>query len=583
MNIYTTWGIYTQAAYEYTYKVQNTFDIIYPHSVYLTTMFTFSLRAHMLYGIRVARARWRTSLIVVALCSILIFAYTHSTDEIPPAVLNSPPSYTLTRAEGVPLPIEGVLVPSQDADIASKSAGVISARPVAEGSRVSRGDVLAVVGQPTVAAQRATLVAQIESIDAERVLTEVQASGGAHLALIQSITAARAEDAVSEYQSAAVTQYSRATMDAIRALYLAATEAVKYLSDTTSIGNTTVNELRRQVARELGGDTRAAYLGEPIRTSTSGEGFIDRFNRLEQSGALHPEEILSLARTLSTTSDVLGRAYEAAEREAYARGSNASASEVAAYNAYRTNLASAQAALSSAHAQLTTALKAQTSSDVSQSGVAATALSQARTAAITQQQQVNITATTRATLVARLRELDTQLGEAVVRAPYNGIITSVVANVGQYVSPGTPLMHLEASGTTEVEILIPESYVAVVVPGTVVRYEGGATGTVQRTTSRLDAVTGGAYAYATYVSQASSSVPVTGTHVRGELMLVVSGGDAAEQVFFAPHAFVLFDVTGPVVRTLDRVVAVRIVRDTLTGMYITSDELTEGSVLLRSL
>jgi len=66
---------------------------------------------------------------------------------------------------------------------------------------------------------------------------------------------------------------------------------------------------------------------------------------------------------------------------------------------------------------------------------------------------------------AAASDADRRAAEAVLRAPYAGLVVAVNAQAGETVAPGMPLLELAGDGALEVEIQVPESWWALVVPG----------------------------------------------------------------------------------------------------------------------
>lgn len=69
---------------------------------------------------------------------------------------------------------------------------------------------------------------------------------------------------------------------------------------------------------------------------------------------------------------------------------------------------------------------------------------------------------------SRVREMERLLGETGLRAPYDGTVTEVLAEPGEFVGPGRPIVTLSGEGDTEVQIEVPESLLPELVPGAVV-------------------------------------------------------------------------------------------------------------------
>ncbi|MCB1055721.1 MAG: efflux RND transporter periplasmic adaptor subunit [Acidobacteria bacterium] len=60
---------------------------------------------------------------------------------------------------------------------------------------------------------------------------------------------------------------------------------------------------------------------------------------------------------------------------------------------------------------------------------------------------------------ARLRDAQRRLGDAVLRAPFAGIVSEVPVEAGEYVSAGKPVVVISGNGPVEVEIGVPEALV----------------------------------------------------------------------------------------------------------------------------
>lgn len=73
---------------------------------------------------------------------------------------------------------------------------------------------------------------------------------------------------------------------------------------------------------------------------------------------------------------------------------------------------------------------------------------------------------TRVTLSeAMVREAETMLGYAVVRAPFDGLIARKFVEAGDLASPGVPLLEIEGAGAFQVEAGIPDSLAGALQPG----------------------------------------------------------------------------------------------------------------------
>lgn len=61
---------------------------------------------------------------------------------------------------------------------------------------------------------------------------------------------------------------------------------------------------------------------------------------------------------------------------------------------------------------------------------------------------------------SRLREVERLQSETAIRAPYAGTVTEVLAEPGEFVGPGKPILTLSGDGDTEVQIEVPEALLA---------------------------------------------------------------------------------------------------------------------------
>ncbi len=77
---------------------------------------------------------------------------------------------------------------------------------------------------------------------------------------------------------------------------------------------------------------------------------------------------------------------------------------------------------------------------------------------------------------AMVREAETMLGYATVRAPFDGVISRKMANVGDLASPGFPLLEIEGTTAFLVEADLPDSLVGRLTPGSALTVEIPAAG-----------------------------------------------------------------------------------------------------------
>ena len=85
--------------------------------------------------------------------------------------------------------------------------------------------------------------------------------------------------------------------------------------------------------------------------------------------------------------------------------------------------------------------------------------------AISKSEFENIDAKTKVARAA-VTEADTMLGYAAIRAPFSGVITKKLADVGDLAIPGRPLIVIEDPSDLRFEANIPETYINSIKPGT---------------------------------------------------------------------------------------------------------------------
>ncbi len=120
-------------------------------------------------------------------------------------------------------------------------------------------------------------------------------------------------------------------------------------------------------------------------------------------------------------------------------------------------------------------------------------LAEARAATEEELERARAAAETAAAAVRRAEanseEARRRAGEAVLTAPWAGTVTEVMANPGEYLAAGDRVVELSGDGRPEIEIRVPESFLAELEPGDSVEVrlpfageaagDGGLTGTVR--------------------------------------------------------------------------------------------------------
>jgi RND family efflux transporter MFP subunit len=99
-----------------------------------------------------------------------------------------------------------------------------------------------------------------------------------------------------------------------------------------------------------------------------------------------------------------------------------------------------------------------------------------------------------AAAVARLRSVEQQLADTIIKAPFAGVVSARPASVGDVVSPGTPILTIIDPSSMRLEAEVPSDQIGQVTRGAVVKFSvrgmpGEVTGTVDRINPAADPVT----------------------------------------------------------------------------------------------
>jgi RND family efflux transporter MFP subunit len=131
---------------------------------------------------------------------------------------------------------------------------------------------------------------------------------------------------------------------------------------------------------------------------------------------------------------------------------------------------------------------------------------------------------------AMVREAETMLSYATVRAPFDGVVSRKLTNIGDLASPGSPLLEIEGASDFQVEAAVPDSLAASLTAGTPLTVEIPATGA--RFTGPLAELSSAADANA-HTVLAKISVPA-GTAVRSGQFARVEIAGAPVRTLLAP-------------------------------------------------
>ena len=76
-------------------------------------------------------------------------------------------------------------------------------------------------------------------------------------------------------------------------------------------------------------------------------------------------------------------------------------------------------------------------------------------------------------LKAEMERLEAELVRKVIRAPFSGVVLQKRADIGEWLSPGSPVATIARSGVVDIIVNVPEEVLRFVVPGQPVQIESG--------------------------------------------------------------------------------------------------------------
>ncbi|USN89112.1 MAG: HlyD family efflux transporter periplasmic adaptor subunit [Candidatus Nomurabacteria bacterium] len=453
----------------------------------------------------------------------------------------------------LPLRVSGVVEAADSVVVYAQAAGVVTELTAREGALVEQGGLLSVQSTPVANAQVALAAAERDLSLLQQGLAVETAVGGVEKATVAAYSA----DEIARLRFSGNDNRVQEASDALRvALTGAANTAVagiSYVDAQRPLFTSTGLEEYESVTTELYGQM-PDYFDNGLRTSGTAVDATAILKTLRADAALSSSDVLVLSSVLGTQLQSLHEVLQTAESDVF---EDLSAGEVAEYLGVRQEVVAAlQSVVASTAAFQQVADTVLEDAALLDQSVAITALDES-VARVTSRYTSLIESQTAVVGSAAVGVAEAARSLGVVRAPFSGRVGEVYASVGEYVTPGAPLMSLAGNGAREVEVTVPATFVPFIKIGTSFVHEGETIGTVSRVGG---VVTGGRGV----VVIALQTDVLVGATVTGQLQV------RTDDVFVLPRKFVFFDVDGPYLTYTDGEVSrIEIVYDAGAKLYVT--------------
>ncbi len=505
----------------------------------------------------------RVGAVILALLFLFIWFHSNRSEVVNEEVRTTAPVYE--PQDTYPLPVRGVVTAQYESAIAAKQSGTVETLVGREGMVVHQGDVLAVVVDPVLSAQRDVTAYG----GALRVTTANSGALDSALASMTARSSSKEAAVTAEITSAAnanrVAELSQQLQATANQLTVSLPTMLSFVQENRTLFTVQSRDLYDEVTDALYGQTPGQFL---LAWQNGGDG-TDVIMAL--ATATTTDAVMSAAEDLYTTITKLEEVYARSESVFYDRTvlsrDDDRLTTFATLRAQISTFASSIASVRSQVAQMgdTTALSAVSSDE----GMYRADV----TSAVRAEQQLYAFRSSELSTAlsdAELAAADAQLALGMIRAPYDGVITDVLVDPGQFVQPGTPLFSIASDGAREVEVSVPGQLRAQLMPGVVLYEKGEVVGVVDRVVPVAHG--GGITAFI-----ALSVAYPAGTTLTGDLALPIAPRDVLKVM---PRKFLSFAMTGPYVTTQsgDRIPVI-VVHDRGDELLVTLEHDTAEDIL----
>lgn len=472
--------------------------------------------------------------VVVILVGLVGYAYFKSETivEVPKEVTAEvalPPKSVSTIA----YPVAGVIEASESVTLYAKRSGFIEEIAIKEGDVVEAGASLVLAVDPVTRSRLSVqdeigLLNKLKATNSLLGAEETLALAG--VGYEQSVALAGITNSASGERTEAAYKQLAMTLTQVEAVV---PQALRFVQDNKSLFTSDSMDLYTKVVE-------AFYKQEPnyLRIGLTSTGEAEALlAQVAQAKTASSSEMVAVAELVASELGTLIDLYARSESEFFDKEQlSSSATELAAYSEYRTNLAELASGLVLAIDGASALGSAEKVNIINSTSSAAKAevgkMSAAAQLDITKQ----IESATGRLSAAELAVLVTELGLGLSEAPFASVVTEVFVERGQYVEAGEPLLRLSGAGAQELKIKISGAALSVQV-GDAFLIDGKTVGSVDRVVPVLEAGSATAYISITEPQR-------VGEVVRGELAVSVGAG-----LQVISRNYLVFDSTGPYVTT----------------------------------
>lgn len=458
----------------------------------------------------------------------------------------------------LPVAVSGVLEAASYATIYAQTAGIINTIPYQEGAVVSQGAVLAKQDTPVINAQIALASAQGVLVDAERAAQVSSKAANNKGATVRAYSAAELAVLRANSNDNRLSETTAKTAIVVKASVATTLSAMDYINNNRSLLTADGLKLYNEAVRLTYGNRTTSFDSRFLTGSR-----VTRNETLQSLSDVASSSLVAAQTAASVTAQVLSLLDEAlvsAEKDVFIR--NDEDVDTPTYLTQKTAVATALSNIEVALSGATQVIDGTLEDMVGQTlAVDVTEIDRVE-AELQATLAMEIAASARGVSDAALGVAMAEQSLGVVNAPFNGVVSHVLVEEGEYVTPGTPLLQLVGTGARELRVTVPASLVEALKIGQVFTVEGKEVGMVDR----FSPVSKGS-GHEVVIVLIDNIVSV-GSTLRGYIHT-----ETNDKIYKVPRAYLHFTSQGPsLAYGPNERVAVEIVYDAGDVLYIKTDQ-----------
>lgn len=513
--------------------------------------------------------RVATPLIIVALFGAVIHNSRADEEIVEKHTVEKQQLFNPEEVRSFGFPVSGIVESSDSVTVRALAGGIVREKFVGEGSVVYEGDVLLAEEVPLLAERMALQDAQNGLSTLMQDASVIGRTAEKDSAFVQHDAASTSVALSSENIQA---QVEGATALLATQTYGSVTSLVSVLDFIDA------NKSRfpgkdlmtfRETIDQLYGSNRT-YLSGPIQYSFKSNDDILGFLDTLTENSMYPDTatLILIAELVDAELDATKHVLVSGEKQFLDNNIVAHDSELyTAYLTYRGSVIEAQANL---RTMISSARSARAGGNL---GILGTNTENTlrtigySTASLMADNAVSMASQTDVVVNAGMSVLRGEESLGQPKAPFDGVVDDVFVKVGDFVSPGTPLMTLVGSDAKELKVSVPQSMLPYLKEGAEFIVDGSVVGHVARFSRTA---MGGNI---TVIIELSDGDYIPGITLHGKIECELSEGGA----FALPRSYVYFDNEGAFVRTeSNKAVRVVILHDTGKSFVVRpAEQITE--------